>query len=86
MSFTARYPGTCNTCGKRFRKGAFIRYDSQDKIVHAGDCEDEEDRAPTLEAEEQEYDSREFPNPDELGHRPPDVCLRCFTVHKGECL
>jgi len=85
-AFTAKYPGTCHTCDKRFRKGAYVRYDSSDKIVHARDCLDEEDEAPTLEQEEHEYDSREFPNPDELGHVPPDRCPRCFLVHAGECL
>lgn len=85
-AFIARYPGTCNTCGKRFRKGTYVRYDSQDKITHARDCEDEEDTAPNLETEEQEYDSREFPDPDILGRPQVGVCPQCFTVHKGECL
>lgn len=23
---------------------------------------------------------------DEIGHRPPNVCTQCFTIHAGECL
>lgn len=35
LSFEARYPGTCCSCGERIEVGDVIRYNADDEIVHA---------------------------------------------------
>ena len=32
--FTARYPGTCQSCGDQFEAGEQLRYDEDDQVVH----------------------------------------------------
>jgi hypothetical protein len=84
-AFIAAFPGKCGSCGKRFRKGARVRYE-EDVLVTVADCDDVEDEAPTLDDEEAEYNQANYPNLEEIGMKPEGVCRRCYTIHNGECL
>jgi hypothetical protein len=70
VSFTARFPGQCGTCGAKFTEGAEVCYINDVLVlVTEHDCEA---KPP------EEWES--------FGMKPENVCRRCFTVHVGECL
>lgn len=38
VSFEAKYPGTCGSCGERIGVGDVCKYDSTDSVMHE-DCD-----------------------------------------------
>ncbi|MCT7373207.1 hypothetical protein [Mycolicibacterium llatzerense] len=45
MSFQAKYPGRCVSCGERIHEGEWVRYEDDDSLVH-----DNCDEAPDVDA------------------------------------
>ena len=70
VSFTAKYPGSCGSCGAKFPAGVEVCY--IDEVLVLVDEHDCEAKPP------HEWES--------FGMKPENVCARCFTVHNGECL